>query len=158
MAIELLHELCLSFLKLIERRSRKAYAILHRGTSKNMLTRQSMSAGRQLLRIKQLRQQQGLTQRQLAEETGVDFSYLSKIENERLVHTPSIKMLQDLARVLQVDDLELMDLANKVPQGFEAIARDKAATRFFRRAAETVKSSEEWRDLLDYLERRRTVP
>src|SRR6266852_9272795 len=109
-------------------------------------------------RIRQLRQQRGLTQRRLAEETGVDFSYLSKIENERLEHTPSIKMLQDLARVLEVDELELMDLANKVPQGFEAIARDKDATRFFRRATETVKSSEEWRDLLDYLERRRTAP
>ena len=109
-------------------------------------------------RIKHLRRQRGLTQRQVAEATGVDFSYLSKIENERLEHTPSIKMLQDLARVLEVDELELMDLANKVPQGFEAIARDKDATRFFRRASETVKSSEEWRDLLDYLERRRTAP
>ena len=109
-------------------------------------------------RLKELRRERGLTQRQLAEETGVDFSYLSKIENERLEHSPSIKMLQDLARVLGVDELELMDLANKVPQGFEAIARDKEATRFFRRATETVRSSEEWRDLLDYLERRRPTP
>src|SRR5437870_4658935 len=106
-------------------------------------------------RLKQLRKQQGLTQRQLADQTGVDFTYLSKIENERLEHTPSIKTLQDLARALEVDELELMGLANKVPQGFEAVARDKDATRFFRRATETIKSSEEWRDLLDYLERRR---
>src|SRR6266566_9224144 len=101
--------------------------------------------------VRELRRQHHLTQRQLAERIGVDFSYISKIENDRLEHTPSIKMLQDLARVLGVDELELMDLANKVPQGFEAIARDKDATRFFRRATQTVKSSEEWRDLLDYL-------
>src|SRR5436305_6770099 len=101
-------------------------------------------------RVKALRRERALTQRQLAAQTGVDFTYLSKIENERLEHTPSIKALQDLARALEVDELELMDLANKVPQGFEAVARDKDATRFFRRATQTIKTSEEWRDLLDY--------
>lgn len=104
-------------------------------------------------RIKELRTQQRLTQRQLAERAKVDVTYLSKIENDRLEHTPSIKTLQDLARALDVDELELMDLANKVPPAFEAIARDKEALRFFRRASETVTTSEGWRDLLDYLER-----
>lgn len=104
-------------------------------------------------RIKELRTQHRLTQRQLAERAKVDVTYLSKIENDRLEHTPSIKTLQDLARALEVDELELMDLANKVPPAFEAIARDKEALRFFRRATETVKTPEGWRDLLDYLER-----
>ncbi|HZQ99938.1 MAG TPA: helix-turn-helix transcriptional regulator [Chloroflexota bacterium] len=104
-------------------------------------------------RIKELRTQHRLTQRQLAERAHVDVTYLSKIENDRLEHTPSIKTLQDLARALDVDELELMDLANKVPPAFEAIARDKEALRFFRRASETVKTPEGWRDLLDYLER-----
>ncbi len=103
--------------------------------------------------IKELRRQRHLTQRQLAEKVGVDFSYLSKIENNRLEHTPSIKTLQDLARILEVDELELMELANKVPPVLEAIARDKDAMRFFRRATETIKSPEGWRDLLAYLDR-----
>ncbi|HZU67015.1 MAG TPA: helix-turn-helix transcriptional regulator [Ktedonobacteraceae bacterium] len=103
--------------------------------------------------IKELRRQHHLTQRQLAEQAGVDFSYLSKIENNRLEHTPSIKTLQDLARILEVDELELMELANKVPPVLEAIARDKDAMRFFRRATETIKSPEGWRDLLAYLDR-----
>jgi transcriptional regulator with XRE-family HTH domain len=103
--------------------------------------------------IKELRHQRRLTQRQLAEKAGVDFSYLSKIENNRLEHTPSIKTLQDLARVLEVDELELMDLANKVPPVLEAIARDKDAMRFFRRATETIKDPEGWRDLLAYLDK-----
>ena len=105
-------------------------------------------------RIKELRRQRGFTQRQLAEKVGVDFTYLSKIENDRLEHTPSIKTLQDLARALDVDELELMELANKVPLVLQAIARDKNALRFFRRATQTIKSSEGWRDLLAYLERR----
>lgn len=103
--------------------------------------------------LKELRRQRHLTQRQLAEKAGVDFSYLSKIENNRLEHTPSIKTLQDLARILEVDELELMELANKVPPVLEAIARDKDAMRFFRRATETIKSPEGWRDLLAYLDR-----
>jgi len=103
--------------------------------------------------IKELRRQRHLTQRQLAEQAGIDFSYLSKIENNRLEHTPSIKTLQDLARILEVDELELMELANKVPPVLETIARDKDAMRFFRRATETIKSPEGWRDLLAYLDR-----
>lgn len=105
-------------------------------------------------RTRELRKQRGFTQRQLAQRIGVDFTYLSKIENDRLEHTPSIKAIQDLARALEVDELELMELANKVPPALEAIVRDKDALRFFRRATETVKSPAGWRDLLDYLERR----
>jgi HTH-type transcriptional regulator, competence development regulator len=105
-------------------------------------------------RIRELRRQHRLTQRQLAEKVGVDFTYLSKIENDRLEHTPSIKTLQDLAKALEVDELELMELANKVPPVLQAIARDKNALRFFRRATQTIKNSEDWRDLLAYLERR----
>ena len=104
-------------------------------------------------RIKELRRARGLSQRALAQKAGLDFTYLSKIENERLEHTPSIKMIGDLARALEVDELELMDLARKVPSPFTAIARDEDAVRFFRRAAETIKGPEGWRDLLDYLER-----
>ena len=105
-------------------------------------------------RIRELRRQHRFTQRQLAEKVGVDFTYLSKIENDRLEHTPSIKTLQDLAKALEVDELELMELADKVPPMLQAIARDKNALRFFRRATQTIKSSEDWRDLLAYLERR----
>lgn len=105
-------------------------------------------------RIRDLRNQHGFTQRQLAEKAGVDFTYLSKIENDRMEHTPSIKTIQSLARALGVDELELMELANKVPPALEAIARNKDALRFFRRATATIKTSEGWRDLLAYLDRR----
>ena len=105
-------------------------------------------------RIRELRQARKLTQRQLAGMAGIDFTYLSKIENDRLEHMPSLQKIRDLARDLGADELELMDLANKVPPVLEVIARDKDALRFFRRATETVKSPEGWRDLLDYLERK----
>jgi 2-keto-3-deoxy-6-phosphogluconate aldolase len=68
-------------------------------------------------------------------------------------YTPSLKALQDLAKALEVDGLKLMELANKVPTILQAIARVKDAMRFFRRATETIKSPEGWRDLLAYIER-----
>lgn len=104
--------------------------------------------------IHELRQKRELTQRVLAEKVGVDFSYISKMENDRLDHTPSLKTLQALAKALDVDELDLMNRADKVPDAFAAIAKDKDAMRFFRRASKKVKSSAGWRDLLDYLENR----
>ena len=105
------------------------------------------------VRIRELRRSHNLTQRRLADLAGVDFTYLSKIENDRLEHSPSIKTLRDLAKILEVDELELMELADKVPLVFQSITRSKEAMRFFRRATESIHNAEGWRDLLAYLER-----
>jgi transcriptional regulator with XRE-family HTH domain len=91
---------------------------------------------------------------QRTERGGLDYTYLSKIENDRLEHTPSVRTLRNLAAALEVDELGLMELADKVPPVLEGIARDKDAMLFFRWATETVKSPEGWRDLLAYLEHR----
>jgi transcriptional regulator with XRE-family HTH domain len=104
-------------------------------------------------RIKGRRTELRLSQRALASRAGLDYTYLSKIENGRLEHTPSIRAIQGLARELQLDELELMDLAHKVPAVFESITRDREALRFFRRATETVRSPDQWRALTDYLDR-----
>lgn len=106
-------------------------------------------------RVRELRQERGLTQNRLAELTDLDDSYLSKVENDRLEHTPSIKALQRLARALDVDELELMELANKVPPVLSTIAGDKEALRFFRVATGTRRRPDEWRRLTAYLERGR---
>ena len=105
-------------------------------------------------RIKELREERKLSQRKLAERAGLDHTYLSKIENDRLEHTPSIKTLHDLAAALEVDELELMDLADKVPSALQSIARNKEALRFFREATQRIHSPEDWRELLDYLNRK----
>ncbi|OJV91584.1 MAG: hypothetical protein BGO39_20625 [Chloroflexi bacterium 54-19] len=105
-------------------------------------------------RLKELRREHKLTQRQLADKIGVDFTYLSKIENDRLEHTPSIKTLQDLARVLEVDELELMELADKVPTSLQSIVSSREALRFFRKASQTIHTAEGWKDLNDYLDRK----
>lgn len=106
-------------------------------------------------RIRELRKAHGFSQRDLAAKAGLDHTYLSKIENARLEHTPSIRTIQALASALEVDELELMDLANKVPAVFEVITRDREALRFFRRATATITRPSQWRELSEYLERSR---
>src|SRR5438552_2824759 len=77
-------------------------------------------------RLRQLRKEKGLTLRSLAEAAGVEFTYLSKIENEKSGYSPGADTIRELAKALGVDSLELLRLADKVPpelQDLTATAR-----------------------------------
>jgi len=104
-------------------------------------------------RLRELRRARGLTLRQLADSTGVDFTYLSKIENERVPYTPAADTIRKLAAALQVDALELLQLANKLPQELESLGSTVHSRRFLARANE-IASPEDWSALLDLLEQR----
>ena len=103
-------------------------------------------------RVRELRQKKELTQRQLAEVAGIDFTYLSKIENDRLEHSPSLKTLQRLAEVLEADELELLDLADKMPPLLRDLAQNQEALQFFRKATKVAKSPRFWRHLSSQLD------
>ena len=103
-------------------------------------------------RIRQLRKQKKLTQRQLAEMVQIDFTYLSKIENDRLDYTPSVKTLHQLAGALDADELELLELAQKVPDPLAGLLADKHGLQFLRRAREIIKEPEGWERLSRELE------
>lgn len=64
--------------------------------------------------IWQARQQKQLTQRQLASMIGVNYTYLSKLENDRA--EPSEKVIRLLAKYLELNPEELMYLAGKISQ------------------------------------------
>lgn len=68
-------------------------------------------------RVRQLRQAQKLTLRALAARTGVGFTYLSKVENEKLdfADYPSDDLIVKLAKALNADADELLILAKKIP-------------------------------------------
>ncbi|MBN1992460.1 MAG: helix-turn-helix transcriptional regulator [Anaerolineae bacterium] len=71
--------------------------------------------------IRQLRRAQRLTQRELAESVQAlglkaDFTYISKIENDRLEVLPSEALIRGLAQVLETDAETLLDLAGKFDQ------------------------------------------
>jgi HTH-type transcriptional regulator, competence development regulator len=56
-----------------------------------------------------------LTQRQLAQEVGIDFTYLSKLENDHPGQSPSEELVGKLAGVLGDDRDHLLALAGKIP-------------------------------------------
>jgi transcriptional regulator with XRE-family HTH domain len=84
-------------------------------------------------RIQRLRRELSLTQRQVAEELGLDFTYLSKLENDR-GEPPGEETVRNLAAILKTDEEELLALAGKVPTELRARAlRDVEFARFLRR-------------------------
>src|ERR1035438_6430352 len=68
-------------------------------------------------RIRVLRQANSLTLRDLAKKVKVTFTYLSKIENQKLSfgEFPSDDLIVKLARALDADPDELLLLAEKIP-------------------------------------------
>lgn len=69
-------------------------------------------------RIRELRKAKGYSLRQLAPLVGVGFSYLSKVENDKLDFegTASKSLIHRLAGVLDADEEELLLLARHVPK------------------------------------------
>src|SRR5260370_38933628 len=87
-------------------------------------------------RLRQLRKEKGLTLRSLAEAAGVDFTYLSKIENEKCGYSPGADTIRALATALGVDSLELLRLADKVPPEIQELTATARGLRFFERPRE----------------------
>lgn len=68
-------------------------------------------------RVRELRKAKNLSQRTLGSQVGVSFTYVSKIENEKLDFGdyPSEELICKLAIALDVDEDELLLLAEKIP-------------------------------------------
>jgi transcriptional regulator with XRE-family HTH domain len=78
-------------------------------------------------RVRQLRTQRKLTQRDMAAKIGVSDTYISKVENENLQFGdyPSEKFIHKLADVLDADEEELLLLADKVPAAIRKRVRER---------------------------------
>jgi transcriptional regulator with XRE-family HTH domain len=104
--------------------------------------------------VRRLRKALGLTQYQLAEASGVDESYVSKIETGRLPYTPSEETLRLMARKLQTDPLQLLSLAKKAPSELRSAAESESAREFFELVRERRLENRDWEDLTETLRRR----
>lgn len=121
-------------------------------------------------RIRDLRLEVPLSQRALAERVakrlrdedrrGFDFTYLSKIENDRLPHTPSSSAIIAISEVIAAElgrnsqelSDELLALAGKVPPDVgELLKGSEGARMFFRSALATGLSEDAWRQLLEQI-------
>lgn len=83
-------------------------------------------------RLRELRLQIPANQRDLAKNAGIDFTYLSKIENGRMP-PPAHDTIVKLATALSADADELLLLAHKVPHDLHpVITRSVALPTFLR--------------------------
>ena len=75
--------------------------------------------------LRRLRKQQKKTQRDLAREVGVNYTYLSKVENDTPgFSTVSEGTLRKLAGALDVDSDEMITRAGKVPSDVKRMLVD----------------------------------
>lgn len=105
-------------------------------------------------RLKELRAQKNHTLRELAKLVGIDFTYLSKIENDKTDGPPSEDLLRRLATELGGDGDELVGLSGDLPLDLrEAVAEIPDAVAFLRSAVKHL-TPEGWARLKEDAERK----
>ena len=105
--------------------------------------------------LRHLRRSQEVTQRELADQVGVDFSYISKMENDRLP-PPAADTVVKICEALGVPSEELLALTGKMPTSVQKmLGTSPAALQFLREAHALELTEEEWADLTQRLKRLR---
>lgn len=105
--------------------------------------------------LKQLRREKNISQRGLAEKIGVDFSYISKVENDRLP-PPSADTIIKIAEVLKVPAEGLLSQSKKLPSDIKVMVGSSVEALKFMNAARDMKlSNEEWNILTEGLKKLR---
>ncbi len=95
--------------------------------------------------LRELRRTAGLSQRQLADRSGLDFSYISKLENDRLP-PPAADTVVTLAAILGRPAEELLGLTGKLPSNVQqAVGKSSSAQRFLLEAQRMGLSDTEWK-------------
>lgn len=91
-------------------------------------------------KLRALRKDANLNLRDLGAKVQADFTYLSKIENDKTDNRPpSADLIKRLAKVLKADENELLTIAHRIPDDAKRALTNKDALRFFR----TIKGQEQ---------------
>jgi len=97
--------------------------------------------------LRTLRRATGLTQRDVAERAGLDFTYISKLENDRLP-PPAADTVVLLCRILGTPPEELLALTGKIPSAIQhMMSSSSAAQEFLREAQEYDLTETDWHKL-----------
>jgi transcriptional regulator with XRE-family HTH domain len=108
--------------------------------------------------LREKRRSTGISQRRLADLAGVDFSYISKLENNRLA-APAAETVLKLAELLSCPAEELLAAAGKLPgEVGHNLSSSAAAVRFVREATALSLSSDEWEKMRGALHDLREAP
>jgi len=106
-------------------------------------------------KLREYRRRVGMSQRELARRIGRDFSYISKVENDRLP-PPAADTVVKICEVLNIEPNELLALTGKLPSDVRlSVSTSESAQRFLREAQELALSEEEWDSMIQSLWRLR---
>lgn len=106
--------------------------------------------------LRDLRRSKNVSQRDLANKVGIDFSYISKVENDRLP-PPAADTIVKICMVLGVPSDALLASTGKMPSEVkEMLSTSSSALQFIRQAHEMGLTDEEWDKLTKRLKRLRS--
>ncbi len=106
--------------------------------------------------LREIRRFKGISQRELAKSVGVDFSYISKIENDRLP-PPAADTIVKICEALSVPPDELLAMTGKMPsQVKQMVGTSSSALQFMRQAQSMKITDEEWDKLTQGLKQLRS--
>lgn len=83
--------------------------------------------------VKELRKERGVSQRELAKTVGIDYTYLSKIENDRM-EPPSEDTIRRIAGALDASADDLLVLADRFPSDLADDLKDTETIGALRRS------------------------
>jgi len=107
-------------------------------------------------KLQSLRRAKGMSQRKLAQLVGVDFSYISKVENDRLP-PPAADTIEKICHEIGVGHDELLGMTNKLPTEVRQMLVESQGARDFMREARVMDlSDKEWQKLAGRLKRIRS--
>ena len=108
--------------------------------------------------LRAYRRTAGISQRELAERVGLDFSYISKVENGR-VPPPAADTVLAICSILSLKAEQLLALTGKIPSKIQkTISTSKTAQEFLREAQQMRLSDEEWKMMVRSLRSLRDGP
>lgn len=103
-------------------------------------------------RVKRARREQKISQRVLAEKIGINFTYLSKLENNEMP-PPAEDKIYKLAEHLSIDPDELFGLAQRIPEELGRIAIEPHMPMILRAAKDL--SEEDRQRMLEWIAQRK---
>jgi len=82
--------------------------------------------------LKNLRKKKGVSIKKMAKEVGLDYTYISKLENSKV--NPSSKVVKRISNYFGYNSDELLLSAGKIPKDIEEILRSnpQEAVKYFR--------------------------
>jgi transcriptional regulator with XRE-family HTH domain len=100
--------------------------------------------------LKEIRRDKNVSQRELALSVGVDYSYISKIENDRLP-PPAAETILKIAARLKVPHEILLANSGKVSNDLKEVISNPEAIRFLNEVKQMNLSDTEWQSLQQQL-------